>query len=1137
LYYYGVINLNKKLLTSESLLMPKEEDRLNNFWYVCNDSKIAVVFLHGIFSNSRTCWLFKDSGSERRVFWPDLVYSDKRLGAPSIYLAGYYTAIDSGEFGIEQCANEVFEALRRQDADGNPPVLEREEIVFVCHSTGGIVARYMIERHKDVFRDKGIGLVLMASPSRGSVWGDVASLAARYYNQKLGYQLQWRGDALEDIHSRFCDLVDEKQKYMPCLFGTEACESEIIFRKKIPKWLRWLLPKRLKVVNTISAGQYFGAVTTIAPSDHFSIVKPSKLTDKSHEFLVNFMIDFEKKMKKCSPPLLPPPPIKVINTAPMVARGYFQDRDEETRMLSDFLRDESQRLFIVTGGSGMGKTTMVCRLLSSIVKEQDLDGIQRVKLDGVVYLSANGNRPINTQNLLIDLSKLLPADEVGGLDVLFSSPQIRSWDKMQALLCKFSQGCATVLLDNFEDLLVIDDKKNEFPIRDLELDEALRALLDATQHTVKLILTTTYAPVQLMLYQPGKQSTVTLEKGLSRSDAEIVLRKMDKGDQLGLKSWPIEFFDKAFELTEGHPKALEILHVILLADSNTTLDDLLQNNRQKLSLQVAEVLVGEAFDRQDSKNQYVLMALAIYGRPVSVAAVNELIRTHLPGVDSGSVLRSLVKLRLVLNKAGRYYLHPIDRFYALSKIPRGEYLDRLESDSPKFTQLALLHGGAEFFKRNRKPREAWQTFEDITPQLVEFDLRYEEGNYETAARLLIEIDNDYLTLWGHSPMVVDLYERLLGNLANSRLQAKCWINDPWLRQRCLYGLGFAQYYLGRCKAATDSMAASLVIAQDLGDNKAQGACLAYLGSCNFYFGSISNALENQRDALKFAAEMENSEPEKFRLCLLANGRLGTCFIFTADDTRAKEHLELALKSARGANDRRNENFFLDALGLVYCYQGRYDEAFKLLDQARGIAREIGDCYGLSMHACNHAEAFNIRGEPGDHDKAKSFAEEALQVGYGSLSPAIGSWGNVELAHARLRQGDIQGAYDAASAACKRDAPLNNPVAFAVLGIMALRLKDHHDEARTAFEKSIELADQLLNLCAQNYYALEAKGLALSGLVLSGDMDLKEKAVQTYQKSRRLSEAPGRLRRSRFLFEALPDPTNLLNEIRQAAVGG
>ena len=277
-------------LTPRSLSMPP--DRVNNFWYTRQNPDLAVVFLHGIFSDSRSSWLYKGRGES--VFWPDLVRTDPRLGQPSIYLAGYYTALDAGDFSVAQCAREVVDALQRPEADGTPATLATPSLVFVCHSTGGIVARYMLERYRDAFRNKAVGLALIASPSLGSDWANLLSLAARYYNQRLGLQLQGGGEALEEIHVRFRDLVNRRAEEMPGLFGMEAAENKMIFRDRIPAPMRWLFPPRRKVVSTLSAGQYFGEVKVLPGTDHFSAVKPSGLNHPSHEFLVTFLAEFRR---------------------------------------------------------------------------------------------------------------------------------------------------------------------------------------------------------------------------------------------------------------------------------------------------------------------------------------------------------------------------------------------------------------------------------------------------------------------------------------------------------------------------------------------------------------------------------------------------------------------------------------------------------------------------------------------------------------------------------------------------------------------------------------------------------------------------------------------------------------------------
>jgi hypothetical protein len=80
------MNFYPEPLTPLSRPMPQGID--NNFWYVQNESDKVIVFIHGIFSESKGCWLYEDSSSPARVFWPDLILNDVRFNMPSIYLAG-----------------------------------------------------------------------------------------------------------------------------------------------------------------------------------------------------------------------------------------------------------------------------------------------------------------------------------------------------------------------------------------------------------------------------------------------------------------------------------------------------------------------------------------------------------------------------------------------------------------------------------------------------------------------------------------------------------------------------------------------------------------------------------------------------------------------------------------------------------------------------------------------------------------------------------------------------------------------------------------------------------------------------------------------------------------------------------------
>jgi len=122
----------------------------------------------------------------------------------------------------------------------------------------------------------------------------------------------------------------------------------------------------------------------------------------------------------------------------------------------------------------------------------------------------------------------------------------------------------------------------------------------------------------------------------------------------------------------------------------------------------------------------------------------------------------------------------VDRDYALSRIPEGEINDRYVKRQDLFTSYALLHRGAEYFKMARLPRENLKTIDDLSPQLTEFELRYKGQDFNTAAEVLLDIDFNYLDLWGHYRLMMNLHERLQGK-----------INDSYLKQNSVGNLGSA----------------------------------------------------------------------------------------------------------------------------------------------------------------------------------------------------------------------------------------------------------------------------------------------------------------------------------------------------------
>ncbi len=276
--------------------MPVDLSRLpapdvNNVWHDYNPgSDTVLIFVHGVLSDSRSAWFYgKETQPEAAEFWPELLHRDPRIRNVSTYLAGYSSEANSQNYDFDNCADEVFRALKRAQPDGKPSAMSKPRLVFVCHSMGGIVVRYLLEREREAFQDKAVGLMLLASPSMGSEYADRLKFLAAFYKNEQGKNLTWKNNILEDLDGRFKDFIHKKR--LPAFIGIEGVEQHFILQPK-PGWFPQLGLK--PIVSEDSAGRYFGQAKLLPGTDHLSIAKPDSLRHPSHELLIDFLEEFKR---------------------------------------------------------------------------------------------------------------------------------------------------------------------------------------------------------------------------------------------------------------------------------------------------------------------------------------------------------------------------------------------------------------------------------------------------------------------------------------------------------------------------------------------------------------------------------------------------------------------------------------------------------------------------------------------------------------------------------------------------------------------------------------------------------------------------------------------------------------------------
>ncbi len=815
--------------------------------------------------------------------------------------------------------------------------------------------------------------------------------------------------------------------------------------------------------------------------------------------------------------------LRFINPPPSIAPIYFQDRHVETKLVGDFLKDDSRRLLVVVGRPGVGKTAMVCRVLKALENGQMPDGGETIDVDGIVYLSSEGARRITVPNVFSDLCKLLPEPVAAQMAVAHKDPQTTTDQKMRLLLGAFPQGRTLLLMDNFED--IVDPTTTA--IRDPELSEALRAHLNAPHHGVKVIITTRLAPRDLMLVQPGRQARLELDKGLESPYAERLLQQMDADGSLGLRDGPPALLDEARRRTQGYPRALEALYAILSADRYTTLQEILGDTRQLLPENVVEALVGEAFNRLDTAAERVMQALAIFGRPATPAAVDFLLKPHAPGQDSTAVLNRLVVMHFASKDKNRYYVHPVDRAYAFRRIPVGKPEDRRIEDDPPFTQYALLHRGAGYFHQVRKPRETWTSIDDVAPQIAEFELRLAGHDGDMAAQALLDIAWD-LDRWGYYRLVIDLFRRAVGGVTNDELRIVC--------HRML---GWAWYRIARYIDALEALKVALDLAEAGVTSADPDVAVRRKWDRSAVTGEVANVYGDLGQPHMAAALFESAVRGVRELGdHVTDGSLLNNLAFVLADLgemerAAKTHeealnIDIEAKNATGALIARAN------LGARTNDLGDRATALKLCEESRKAAVAEKFRYGESVCQTYIGE---ILADGEEWEAAIAAFTDAATIADETVNPQFAVLARAGLARAHLCTGDLTSARVALDPALKLNVPRTNHLVLALDGVIALRAKDPA-RARAAFESSLAKADALTTDCDRNWRAFEAKALALAGLALVTDDDrFVDRSIAAWQSARAITRAAGICARAVRTLSLLgpADPRRRLERVREAVV--
>jgi len=635
----------------------------------------------------------------------------------------------------------------------------------------------------------------------------------------------------------------------------------------------------------------------------------------------------------------------LINPLPQDVSDRYVGNTHKLALLATLL-DQQPRLISIYGRAGSGKTALACKALGDLRQTE----AHWLRLSGIVCLSAPSTG-VTLSRLFADIGRLLPDRDQAAIEAISRNTELALAQKIGIVLEKVANKRIIVLLDNLETV----QRTTTGELAEPGLQQFIEAAL--TQCRTLTLLITSREPLLLSRSLKTREHLISLEDGLALEDAVELLRKFDPSGVAGIRDAPSQELREIAGLLGGFPRGLEAVAGMLLADPLLRLADV-KRDLNSLEGEASAAVVQHALAHLNEEALCVLQALALFGRPVGYDAVAYLLAPYLPDSTVRATLGRLlhacfVKAHLMTQQLS---LHPLDQKYSYNQIPCSSLN---EGASLPFTRDVLHQRAANYYREHRLPQSAWRNAADLEPQINEFRHRVSAGEGDEAARIVLEIDRDYLWEWGYKDVLRQLYPTLEGQ-----------VHDPHLAQQIARRIAWLKFFEAPQEADRE-FEDLLTSARRSGSLKEEADALDDLAQ-TFRRGSrdLEQGIEHHRQALALYRQIGDRRGEADAL-----GGLGAIFV-QIEPKNAIGCLLAAADIQRNLCNNSSLSFVLTLLGAAYESLGAFEHAGQVLEEAIGIAQAsssleaLGRAYGGLARLCVSM---------GDSERGWTCIEEAIAI--------------------------------------------------------------------------------------------------------------------------------------------------------------
>lgn len=566
------------------------------------NSDIAIIFVHGFWSNSKTAW-----GKDYQSSWVNLVVQEVQFQDDGVYVFDYPTRFLSNNFNLRECSNLLLEELYYLNLH------EKRRLIFVCHSMGGIIVKKMLIENEGMFirNQTIIGILLVSCPSMGSSFATKFAGIAKAFNNSQAIRLIEENPWLEELDEQFQNLIGEQTENLRFgrdnffIYGKEIYEDLPLGTEKKNIFIYFLKLSFLKepIVPKSSAARNFPKPQRIVGSDHISISKPHERESQQHIYLCNliksihnYRIDDEIfKVRKKNIALKS----EMIFIGHLPTTGAFlYGRDQKLEQLNHVWDNSDINVLSQIASGGIGKTTLINHWLIKLSKENYRSAS---KIFAWSFYTQGVTELVVSADVFMDFALKWFGDVTVG--------QSTAWEKGVRLANLIRMQKTLLIIDGLEPLQYPPGPR-EGRLRDVSVVALLREL---ASYNPGLCIITSRLPISdLRQFQEKSYLQVDLEVLSPAAGAQLLHSLGVNGNRKDL--------EKASEDFGGHSLALTLLgnflRIVYKGDIHSRHKvDLLEQDKIEGGHAERVMASYEKWFEKGSELQF-LYVLALFDRPI-----------------------------------------------------------------------------------------------------------------------------------------------------------------------------------------------------------------------------------------------------------------------------------------------------------------------------------------------------------------------------------------------------------------------------------------------------------------------------------------------------------------------------------------